>query len=337
MSDSRANAYWEGSTLILRASSFGGCIGALVRSAQGLTASPPPAKMLERFEQGNTAEPIIVEELKRRGFILTNTHSDDGGQLELGIDIAGKVVIRCHPDGLINRTPDDAEWPLATEVLEIKALRPSFDRGFRPYEWQNSIEVAASGFGLCKVYGEKDEHGELVRDSEGNVELDIVPQPHPTYSLVEIKRRALEIYRAALNGRVVDCDLRQYPCGFYREEGTLCHWSPESKAAERAKVEELPIPEAKVAEYIGMKADADQMAADVEELKTTFKDMVKDRPGDKYRAGRLMFTKSPGRKTLDRKALEKAHPDIDFAQYEKTGKPSWRMDITESDASNATD
>lgn len=329
MGDDRSNAYWEGATLILRASSFGGCIGALIRSAQGLTASPPPAKTLERFEQGNIAEPIIVEELKRRGFILTNTHSDDGGQLELEIDIAGKVKIRCHPDGLINRTPEDAEWPCATEVLEIKALRPSFDRSFRPYEWQNSIEVAASGFSLCKVYGTKDENGELVRDSESNVELDIVPQLHPTYSLVDIKRRALDIYRAALNGRVLECDIKQWPCGFYREEGTLCHWSPEDAAAKRAEIEELPIPEAKVAEYIGMKTDADQMSADAEELKTTFKDMVKDRPGDKYKAGRLVFTRTPGRKTLDKKQLVKDHPEIDLAKYEKVGKDSWRMDITD--------
>lgn len=226
MSDDRAPAYWESGRLILRASSFGGCIGALSRAALGQTAAPAPEFMLQRYAQGNKAEPIIVAELQRRGHVLTNVGAND--QLELELDIAGKVVIRCHPDGIINRSAD-GEFPMASEALEIKALRPSFKRDFRPYLWQNSIEDASSGLRVLKVYGEKDKEGELVRDVDGNVELDVVEEPTPPFSLLDIKRRALEVYSAVINGRVLECDFKQFPCGYYRDECAACYWTPKDK------------------------------------------------------------------------------------------------------------
>lgn len=336
MGDDRGNAYWEQGTLIIRASSFGGCIGALVRSAQGSTAAPPPAAMQKRFAEGNKAEPIIVAELARRGYALEGTGEP---QLELELDVAGKVKIRCHPDGIINRSEcaygEAIAWGelRASEVLEIKALRPSFPHDFRPYMWQMSIEMACTGLAGLWVYGEKDEEGELVlEDTAGDhpqktPKLKLVEQPEPPHSLLDIKRRALEIYRAVANGDIPECDFKQYPCGFYREEDTACHWSPEKKAEERAKIEELPVPESTITEFQVAKSVATQSAEDLKEITERLKGMVKDRPGGKYRAGPLTFSKIPGRVTLDRKALAKAHPEIDFSKFEKTGKDSWRLDV----------
>lgn len=327
MGDDRANAYFEGQKLILRASSFGGCIGALVRSGLNMSAAPPPPAMLERFAQGNTAEPVIVEELRRRGYVIEGAGENGAGQLELELDIAGKVAIRVHPDGVINGSLMKG-WvgpPLASRVLEIKALRPSFDRGFVNYKWQMSIEMAASGLRGLWVYGEKDEAGELVRGDDGHIQLDIIEQDTPPFSLVDIKRRALAIYKAVNNAEIPGCDVKQYPCGFWRDEDAACYWSPDKK-----EVAKLELEAGLVEEFITNKDLAKDLAVRNDEVAKLIKGKLAKLKGDKYESGgenggRLTMIRVGGSKTLDKAAMKK--DGIDLAKYEKTGRAYWRIDV----------
>ena len=61
----RAIAYEEdgeaGGLVVYRASSLGGCVGALTRARLGVTASPPPALMLERFQEGTDWEQAVID------------------------------------------------------------------------------------------------------------------------------------------------------------------------------------------------------------------------------------------------------------------------------------
>ena len=178
-------------------------MGALTRTGLGMSPQPPPDMMLQRWAQGVTAEPVILRWLEGQGYELA--HTGDSDQLELEPDVAGKVKIRCHPDGVALRMAAD-KFPEKSFVVEAKALRPSFPRDFAPYKWQMSVEMAASGLPGLWVYGVKDEDG-IVR------EFELKEQGEPAFSLLDIKKRALSIYRSIVNSDIPECDVQQFPCG----------------------------------------------------------------------------------------------------------------------------
>src|SRR3954469_16126642 len=95
MADNRPNGYWEDKKLIIRASSFGGCIRSLIQTGMGVTPVVGGNNYLAKaFAEGTRAEPLIVERLNEMGHGLIGTGED---QLEMELKV-GPVVIRCHPD-----------------------------------------------------------------------------------------------------------------------------------------------------------------------------------------------------------------------------------------------
>lgn len=320
MSDNRAACYFEGDVMVLRASSLGNCIGNLVRNGLGMSPQHAPSSLQERWAQGVKAEPLIVEEVERQGWVVS--YAGEGEQLELELKVGPKIVIRCHPDGLATWLDEDG-FPQHTRVLECKALRPSFDRGFLPYKWQMSVEMAASGFKGLWAYGEKDEKGELVIESGPpprvhtlrHPKVELVPQDTPHFFLADIKRRALKIYKAVINGDIPECEYRQFPCGFYQDDGTLCGIKKEA--------EELPIPQRIVDEYLAAKRVKADAEADFKEISDRLKGMVKDKTGDRYKAGKLIFEKRAGRKSIDKKKL--AQDGVDVNAYETVANSYWAI------------
>lgn len=324
MADHRPDVYWEGDRLIIRASSFGGCIGSLVRCGVGITPEAPPKDLVRRWAEGTKAEPLIVNELRARGMMLRETEE---GQAEYELHV-GKVTIRCHPDGISYSPNAQARVGGKTighdpsRVVEIKALRPSFDRKFPPYLWQASIEMAATGLPLLWVYGTKDE--------EGNVDLDqleLVPVDTPYYSLVEIKRRALQIYRAVVDMEIPACDRVQFPCGYWTDPDAGCsrEFKAEAKEREKAEIEDLGLPADVVERYRVAKDVKEQSEKDFKEIQEHIKGILKDRPGEKYQSHGLKAIKCKGSKRLDKAKAQAAGINLD--QFYKAGEDYWRIEV----------
>lgn len=81
------------------------------------------------------------------------------------------------------------------------------------------------------------------------------------------------------------------------------------------------------AEAVQLLREAEQIKRDGEELfelaKGKVLDAIEKEEGVYEGAGlRLYYKSQAGRKTLDKKALQAAHPEIDISRFEKQGKPS---------------
>lgn len=313
MSDNRPNVYWEGKKLIIRASALGRCMGELVRTGIGMEPAPAPEDMKRRWAEGVVAEPQILEWLRGQGLKVSNDGPDN--QLELEISV-GNVVLRCHPDGVAVKVGEDS-FPEWARVIEAKALRPSMRaKPFPPYDWQMSAEMAASGLPGLWVYGEKGEDGQLTG------KFEIVEQDEPVYSLTNIKKRLLAIYKAVCSNTVPECDWKQYPCGFYREEDSAC--GQKGKADGKHELPELPVPESVVQAYVVAKRVAEDAKKDYDEAQKHLKKMLLDGAESGYRIGQqLVATKKPGRKSYDYKAMTKDGVELD--KYAKVGSEFWEI------------
>lgn len=248
MGDNRPAVYEEGDKWVLRASSLGNCFSHLVRCGLGYTPEPPPDFMLERFAEGDRAEPVILNWLNTKGgWAIWDAYKMDqiaeqfGGsvaeregadpQLELEIPVGKNAVIRVHPDGIatcfmLSRETQE-RWPnLQTGeevVVEVKALGKDFLKKYKReglnafpyYAYQVSIEMAATGLPCLFVVGEKDENGDVQEDK---IVWDLYREP--PYTLPQLKVRVMKILAAINRGEIPECDIAMYPCGFWQEHDT---------------------------------------------------------------------------------------------------------------------
>lgn len=307
MGDNRSAAYWEDGRLVIRASAFGGCIGALVRAGLGITPEAGPKRLIKAFAEGNRAEPLIVEELHRRGMDMVEVLE---AQAEYELHV-GNVTIRCHPDG-VELNGDGARH----RVLEIKALKPTFPRDFRPYLWQASIEMHATGLPLLWVYGPKDQ--------DGNVDLarlELVPVDMPYFSLLHIKRRALAIYRAVTEADIPTCDWVQFPCGYWTDDDALC-----GRGA-KADAEELWLGEELERAYLVAKGVKEAADRDFKAAQERIKAVLADKEGERYKAGKLRMVKVAGSKRFDKDKARAAGVEVD--DFMVSGREYWRIDVEE--------
>src|SRR5262245_53631327 len=122
-------------TWVYRASSLGLCPRALVQHRLGHPAEPVPRSLMERFEEGKAAEPIIRKIVQARyGWRSLPNPSiygplDEDGQPCVELYVGGAVV-RAHPDDVMDRVKappgDDDEFQVGKRaVVEIKALGES--------------------------------------------------------------------------------------------------------------------------------------------------------------------------------------------------------------------
>lgn len=82
-----------------------------------------------------------------------------------------------------------------------------------------------------------------------------------------------------------------------------------------------------LAEYAHLKAEKDRIDARLKELDKQVRPLLVDE-GEVIVAG-IGFTcvSMSGRKTLDKKALQAAHPEIDLSQFEKQGAPYTQLKV----------
>lgn len=162
--------------VIYRASSLGRCTGALVRARLGVTPSPPPAEMQERFDEGHAWEervllagmgvdwlPLDARALKHYGRVIEDDRAIGGCQVETEIRWGkseqdggrGVKVIRCHPDAIVKhgaRMVKDADGTAERRVVEGKFLAKDgfWDtvRAMTDAREEHGIEYESRGLGF---------------------------------------------------------------------------------------------------------------------------------------------------------------------------------------------
>lgn len=231
----RAATYEEGDRIVYRASSFGYCLGALVRSRMGMTASLPPEFMLEKFQEGHDWERRVLEaglgvdwteitdsRLERFGTIVEGQNGERQVEAEMSW---GNKTVRVHPDAIVQHGADKH-----LRVCEVKFLGPDMYNAVvgrvekdgmlglgSGYAWQASIEMLATQLPMLYVIGQK------AVDSERKV-TGLAGPPicyewtDPCYSFKDVKMRVAEVEGWVSRGALPPCVVPfDYPCGYWAE------------------------------------------------------------------------------------------------------------------------
>lgn len=327
VADHRPDVYEEDGKWVFRASSFGGCERNLVRQAIGHEPGPPPEFMLGKYEESAALEEPILKALEEqygwrvmRPAELPQYRFDESGQFALELPVTGGVI-RCHPDaitkcyrldGVTGKLDQPRPWKLGDQrVVEVKALSVKsspFDLSKNlNYWWQFAIEMAVTKRPGIYVVGWKDEDGELIRDQSGKIRLNVAWYSDPPETLVAIKKRAKKL-TAAINAALAgdglpECDVKQYPCGFWSEhEGGV--WA-------KPELEELDDQIAELAFEVFELASTAKFADDnLKEAKTALHAALLEREKEagSYRAGPFKVTRvvKNGRRSYDYAAMKDA-------------------------------
>lgn len=348
VADHRPDVYEEDGRWVFRASSFGGCERNLVRQAIGHEPAEAPEFMLGKYEESAALEEPILRALEEqygwrvmRPAELPMYDFDETGQFTLELPVTGGVV-RCHPDAIAKCYRIDGNvrfqdagvaWKLGDQrVVEVKALSVKsspFDLSKNlNYWWQFAIEMAVTKRKGIYVVGWKDEDGELVRDAQGKIRLNVAWYSDPPETLVAIKKRAKKLVgaiNAALAGDgLPECDVKQYPCGFWSEhEGGV--WA-------KPELEELDDQIAELAFEVFELASTAKYATDnLNEAKAALHRALLEREKDagSYRAGPFKVTRvvKNGRRSYDYKAMADAGYPIE--NYMTIGRGSDYVTVEE--------
>lgn len=349
VADHRPDVYEEDGKWVFRASSFGGCERNLVRQAIGHNPADAPEFMLGKYEESAALEEPILRALEEqygwrvmRPAELPQYDFDDTGQATLELPVTGGVI-RCHPDAIAKcyridglNSNTSRPWKLGDQrVVEVKALSVKsapFDLGKNlNYWWQFAIEMAVTRRKGIYVVGWKDEAGELVRHEDGRVRLSVAWYDNPPETLLAIKKRAAMLTRAindAIDGRgLPECDVKQYPCGFWSEHEGGVWEKPELEEIDDQRIIDLAT-RADTEKYLmeQHKVEYDRLRT---ELHAALLEM--DKPAGEYRAGGYKVTRvvKNGRRSYDTARM--ADDGVPIDQYVKYGRGSDYVTVEEID------
>lgn len=263
MGDDRPNTYEEDGKVIYRASSVGNCVKSLVASRLGYSPQDHPGWLMEKFDEGHVAEPIILDWITQQEewrFLdplepssyggTAGTHivpKPDDDQFLLEIPVGERALIRCHLDGMAVCTGVKPAGKTSYGwfglknglgcVVEVKAFGQSYwDKyekegitGFPYYSNQVTIQMAGSGLPCMFVIALKGKDGKLMRDEDGGLVTRVEFFKETPVPMTSIKARIAKVEACVRRGELPDCDYNQYPCQFY-----FLHEEDEEKAAKEA-------------------------------------------------------------------------------------------------------
>jgi|LakMenEpi03Aug12_release.lakeMendotaPanAssembly.Ray.scaffolds.fasta_scaffold07683_13 hypothetical protein len=214
MSDKPARYIDDDGTIIYRASSLGTCDGVMLGIAAGRTPNQPPEWLQTIFDEGHTAEPMILGMLlgsgpDRAGLVLdTQTEWD----LYIGEINDRPVIVRGHSDG----------WdPAADVIVECKKFRSSTWPKFLSakievsdlYPWQTSAYMHAAGqagYGPRLLFV----GGHWQNDTVS--EIAVFEYADPPIALSAIRKRIARWENMIAEGidvtDLAGCSARFYPC-----------------------------------------------------------------------------------------------------------------------------
>lgn len=322
MGDNRSAVYEEDGITVYRVSSLGTCIRALWAYKQGLEPANTPEWLQEKFEQGNVAEPIIIDMIEKQyGGVVS--HKQDLVEIAIG----RTAIIRGHPDGIYTQILNGLEIEGSKAVLECKALAKGTYEKFKraiendiltsefPY-YAAQISILMEYYGLPALFAIG------IKNDDGVVEsIETFVLEEPPISLKEIKLKIIKLERMK---EMPECDISVYPCPFYilHDEkdpvvsedawlGMMAKGYYEAhlaqKRAEQTKKD--------TGDYI--KKTMDEVAPDGDEVE------VHDGSGDEWK---IKMVHNKGRKGFDADAAKKDGIDVD--KYMKPGTPYSYPNIT---------
>lgn len=270
MGDDRPNRYLDpDGTVVYRASSLGMCDGVVLGLAAGRKPAKTPEWMLEVYEEGNVAEPLILAQLLAMEHHSHLSFEDDQHEVELEIGEINdrRIIVRGHTDGWVE-TSD------AVTIVEAKKFRdstwPKFQRSgvecMDIYPWQVSVYMhAALQEGLAPTLLFVGGHW----DGDGGVsEIGVFQHLDPPIPFKDIRKRVARWENMIESGMDVtdldSCSTRMFPCAMF---GKGC-------PSETAEVEahewsgsdgEVAVELGKLlVKYAGIKQTANQMLAAAE-------------------------------------------------------------------------
>lgn len=164
MSDDRPSVYFDKSAgrWVYRASAIGRDMAELLTLRLGSDKVPVSEAIQAAFDEGNRAEPLVIEELRRRGWDVR------GQQHGMEIIVSNTAMIRGHIDGLVG-----------ARLLEVKTAHPDTFADWTKYGWskfeayacQVTLYMAACNCeSVDMVWALKTEDGELVQPLDLRIE-----------------------------------------------------------------------------------------------------------------------------------------------------------------------
>ena len=249
MSDNRPAVYDIGDFTIIRASALGYCTTYFHRVYQGQVPEPPPENVQTAMDFGTEHETAVLRELQdNHGWALWDEARMRGHELEvhkgqamLDLPVAPKTFVRMHLDGIATRykkLEGDEDATLGEHaVVEVKCMAPG--ASLERYNWQISAQMHAARRtrGITKlllVVGWKND------DRDGIERVEVRELATPPYTTREMRKRGREIMHAIRADDPPACDVKMWPCGFWRfHDGTGVWAEPEHDEYEGGDGDEL--------------------------------------------------------------------------------------------------
>lgn len=264
--DNRPTVYREdddgggGYVWVMRASGFAGCETRLARTAAEVPGEPTPDWLQDAFDFGSEHEAEVISRLEDTGEwrVLRGEELDQYGRVDASGQLAlevklGKGVVRCHPDGIVERVSDGELF-----VLEVKTAAKSNDPERGHYDWQFAIEHSVTGLPVLLVVGwkEKDKKGN-VSLVDGAPEVRVLAGKAIKYTTGQIKARIARLVKVFEQAREeggweAPCDKQDYPCPYV----ALCGSEHKEARAAKKETESVRIEDAEIVARIKTHSEA---------------------------------------------------------------------------------
>ena len=201
---------------VYRASSLGYSLCQLVCPHLGYEPASPPEWMQEKFDEGNRIEPLAIEKLRARGWMINvaqdhpNALGDTQIEVELEV-IPDKVKVVGHLDGIALKAD---HLSIKSSIVEIKRMYAKGweqfnDRGWdtpgliQKYKWQASAYMLATGLPHIMVAWNADTE---------ELTFKVVTEPFYSISDIALKLRDAE-WHISMNTIPDGCN--DFPCPYY--------------------------------------------------------------------------------------------------------------------------
>lgn len=293
MSDDRPSVYQEGNRVVYRGSAVGGCIRALVAARLGYDPLPFDDAAELRMAEGVLHEPVILDQLEQRGWVVTDQ------QREVEVVIGDQLVIRGHIDGIGHQCPGE-------RVVEVKAMG---DDPFKEWLAKRFESNPRYAYQLSTYMAGLDMPGLFVVKNRNSGVIDILEVDEPPIPIAQIKARVARVEAIARSGDFPECDTKMTwgcPYRYLHEEVSL----PGMAAVDDAEVDAL------AAAYDRARATVAQAETMKRLARDRLADVVRDR--GKVRTGAWSVSCSLQRRTsVD---MGKLRAEVDVSPYEMTNE-----------------
>lgn len=189
---------------IYRASSLGYSLEQLVAGHLGYEPIPPPEWLQEKYDEGSELEPVVLAELRSRGWFLQDE------QLEVELDvIPGVAKVVGHLDGTGH--PDSLPWG----VVEVKTMAEKSWKDFELNGWASTSPLITKYKWQASAYmlaTQKPHY--MVAWNKVTKEIYVEFAQAPFYTISDIANK-LQLAEDHINKGLVPDGCTDYPCPYF--------------------------------------------------------------------------------------------------------------------------